>query len=70
MHHQTKGAAFRQGIGIALILALLTVIEYFVGIAPNPSAALLFLLALVKAALVVYFFMHISRVWSSNQGGH
>jgi amino acid transporter len=69
MHHQTKGAAFRQGIVVALILALLTVIEYYVALA-LPSAALLFLLALVKSALVVYFFMHISRVWSSNQGGH
>ncbi len=69
MHHQTKGAAFRQGIGIALILAVLTVVEYYVAVI-LPSATLLFLLALVKSALVVYFFMHISRVWSSNQGRH
>lgn len=69
MHHQTKGAAFRQGIIVALILAGLTVLEYYVGIA-FPSAALLFLLALIKAALVVYFFMHIYKVWSGTEGGH
>jgi hypothetical protein len=30
----------------------------------------LFALLLIKAALVVYFFMHISRLFTSEEGGH
>lgn len=66
--HRTKGAAFRLIFTIAVILAFFTVVEYYVGL-HLPSTVLLFLLALVKAWLVVYFYMHISRVWSS-EGGH
>lgn len=67
--HKTKSAAFRQIAGVAIGLAALTVVEYFVGI-NLPSTVLLFLLALIKAWLVVYFFMHISRLWTPEEGGH
>lgn len=68
--HQTKSAAIGRIMIVALALGLLTGIEYFVGAVPNPSTVLLFLLALIKAWLVVYFYMHISRLWSSAEGGH
>ena len=67
--HRTKSAAFRLIFTIAVILGALSVIEYYVGI-HLPSTVLLFLLALIKAWLVVHFYMHISRLWSSEEGGH
>lgn len=68
--HQTKRSAIGRIMIVAVGLALFTGIEFFVGIAESPSTVLLFLLALVKAWMVVYFYMHISRLWSSEEGGH
>jgi heme/copper-type cytochrome/quinol oxidase subunit 4 len=62
-----KSAAVRQGLVILGILAALTLIEYFVGVF-LPWGWLL-LLALIKAVVVVQYFMHVSRVFSS-EGGH
>jgi len=50
------------------ILAALTLIEYFVGVF-LPWGWLLLLLALIKAVVVLQYFMHVSRVFS-NEGGH
>ena len=53
---------------MAIVLAILTVIEYFVGLA-TPSAIILLLFGLIKGYAVVVYFMHVSRLWSP-QGGH
>jgi cytochrome c oxidase subunit IV len=58
----TKDAAFRLGWIIFIALAVLTLVEYVVGIW-NGSFVLLSLLALAKAGLIVYFFMHVYRLW-------
>jgi len=66
---EKKSAALRQGLLVFMALAVLTALEYFIGV--NTSmVALLFVLLLIKAALVVYFYMHISRLFSSEEGGH
>ena len=63
-HKKSKAAAYRTSITVALILALLTVIEYFAALA-YPTAALLMLIGLVKAYFVVNSYMHISRLWTA-----
>jgi len=63
-----KSAALMQGVFVFIALAVLTVIEYFVGVSTD-LVGLIFVLLLIKAALVVYFFMHISRLFSSEEGG-
>lgn len=65
-HKKTKGAAFRTSFIVALLLATFTIIEYFVALAYS-GAALLLLLGLVKAYLVVNFYMHISRLWTAEE---
>jgi cytochrome c oxidase subunit IV len=65
-HKKSKAAAYRTSITVALILALLTVIEYFAALA-YPTAALLLLLGLVKAYFVVNSYMHISRLWTAEE---
>lgn len=57
-----KAKAYRRGTITFLILLLLTAVEFYVGVAMN-STALLLIIALIKAALIVYFFMHIYRLW-------
>ena len=57
-----KAAAYRLGLITLGILAVLTIIEFIVAIYLN-SLVLLFIIALVKAAVIVQNFMHIARLW-------
>ena len=71
---QEKGkkrkAAYRLSTRVAIILAVITVVEFAISQIPGigQSAIIMFLIGLVKAYLVVNYFMHISRLWS--EGGH
>ena len=58
-----KSKALRRGLWTFLALMVLTIVEFFVAIALNGSTIPLFLIALVKAALIVWVFMHIYRLW-------
>ncbi|MCC6455097.1 MAG: cytochrome C oxidase subunit IV family protein [Caldilineaceae bacterium] len=62
-----RAAAYRLSVTVALVLAVLTVIEYFVGLY-FPSTVLLMLLALFKAVAVLNYFMHVSRLWRQEEG--
>lgn len=62
-----KTAIYRQGIIVAVILAILTLVEYYAAITPPlGSFAILMILALLKAILVVNYFMHIRSLWSED----
>lgn len=65
---KTKSSAYVTGALVALVLAVLTAIEYFLG-THYPSAVFLFLIAIIKSILVLYFFMHIYRLWRP-EGSH
>ena len=60
---EKKSAAVRRGIIVFIALMVLTIVEYFVSVGLDSNLVLLFLIALVKAALIVTYFMHISRLW-------
>ncbi|MEZ4831475.1 MAG: cytochrome C oxidase subunit IV family protein [Caldilineaceae bacterium] len=70
MTHQTQSKprkpVYRQGYVVALVLAVLTIVEYYAAL-HFPSAIILFLLAIFKAALVLNYFMHIRSVWSPEE---
>ncbi|MBK7217789.1 MAG: hypothetical protein IPH95_12210 [Candidatus Promineofilum sp.] len=57
-----KAAAYRLGLITLIILAVMTVAEYFVSIYTG-SLILLMIIALLKAAIIVNNFMHITRLW-------
>jgi len=57
-----KAEAYRRGLYVFIFLAVMTIVEYFVGISID-STLLLFVLALIKAAAVVQYFMNIARLW-------
>ncbi|MGC8855633.1 MAG: cytochrome c oxidase subunit 3 [Anaerolineae bacterium] len=61
MHTHDKLSALRQGVIIFIYLAILTALEYFVAVAMD-LVPLLVVIALVKAGLVLYFYMHIYRL--------
>jgi len=63
-----KTAIYREGIIVAITLAVLTIVEYYAAITPPfDSFAILMILALLKAILVVNYFMHIRSVWSEDE---
>ncbi len=65
----SRRSGYMTGLIVGLILAALTAVEYFIGIQPNPSAVFLFLISVLKSVFVVYFFMHVYRLWRT-EGSH
>lgn len=61
IHIQDKKSMLGQGILIFIYLAVLTGLEFFVAISFN-SVPLLVVVALVKAALVLYYYMHVYKL--------
>jgi cytochrome c oxidase subunit III len=58
-HTQDKSSTYRQGVLIFVYLAVLTAIEIFVAITFK-SVPILVVIAVIKVALVLYYYMHIS----------
>ncbi len=65
--NEKRSTAYRLSATVALILGVLTAVEYFAAIY-FPSTVVLFLLALFKGVAVVQYFMHVSRLWSTEEG--
>ncbi len=68
MEKSNKSSELKRGVIVFVALAILTVVEYLVGISQVP-VVLMWLIALVKAGLVIWFFMHVVRAFRS-EGGH
>ena len=63
-----KGQEFAQGVWVALALAIFTGVEFW--LANNGASTVsLAVIAIVKAAIIIQYFMHASRLWDS-EGGH
>ena len=61
MTHQSHSGSLRQGLIVFIILAFLTFVEFFIAIT-NQSLLLLSVAALIKAGLVLYYYMHIYKL--------
>lgn len=73
MQALSKMDSLKRGIVIFVLLAVLTGIEYFLGVLDNPSVYfLLWIIAVLKGGLVLWFFMHLPRVFNPDEGegGH
>lgn len=66
-HKQDKATMLNQGIFIFVYLGVLTLLEFFVAITFN-AIAVLILVAFVKAALVVYYYMHVYQLNADGEG--
>ncbi len=60
-HHTQHTGSLFQGVVIFVLLTFLTVVEYFIAIS-SQSLLLLILVALIKAGLVGYYYMHIYKL--------
>lgn len=69
MPHPDRKEALNQGVIIFVFLTVLTLLEFFIALT-IASVVLLAVIALVKAGLVVYYYMHIYRLNADDEGGH
>ena len=67
MAHTDKKTALNQGVIIFIFLAVLTALEFFIAVSMD-AVPLLVLVALVKAGLVVYYYMHIYKLNAEEEG--
>jgi hypothetical protein len=59
--------AYRQGALVLVGLAVLTVIEFLIASALAGSAALLFVIALIKAGVIIQYYMHLNHAWGGEE---
>jgi heme/copper-type cytochrome/quinol oxidase subunit 4 len=64
---RARRAAYRQGLLVLVGLAILTALEFLVASALGGSIVFLFVLALVKAGLILQYYMHVNRLWSEEE---
>jgi heme/copper-type cytochrome/quinol oxidase subunit 4 len=58
----------RRGLVVITILAVLTAIEFVVAVSVDTGRfGLLAVFALIKAWLILDYFMHISQLWKSDE---
>ncbi len=57
--------ALNLGLLVIIGLAVLTIIEFFVpiGLEKWPALPVLTFIALLKAALIIWYFMHVAQIW-------
>ena len=66
-HTNDKSSALTQGVVIFVYLTVLTVIEYLIAVTFK-AVSILVLVAVIKAALVMYYYMHIYKLNEDSEG--
>ena len=61
-----KAGIYRSGYIIAIILAVVTGVEFYLATHFN-NFAIMMLLGIVKAYFVINYFMHIKSLWSEEE---
>lgn len=55
------------GVAVFLLLAALTIGEFFIGSIAVDWSWPLWSIAILKAALIIYYFMHVTRVFGGSE---
>lgn len=63
MTEGNKGGAYRTGWWVFLALAAVTGFEFWLSSATQGTLIYLSITSLVKASLIVYYFMHVAQLW-------
>ncbi len=66
-HTQDKSSALGQGVVIFVYLTVLTLLEFFVAVTFQ-AVSILVVIAIIKAALVMYYYMHIYKLNENSDG--
>ena len=60
--------ALRTGWVVFLGLAVLTAVEFLVAVTVTTNLPAVLVMALMKAGLIIYYFMHLLRIWRVEDG--
>lgn len=63
----SRKAAYRRGILVFVGLAILTALEFWVASVAGGSPVFLFIIVLVKAGLIVQYYMHLGQLWGEEE---
>lgn len=66
-NNESRRAALNRGVWVALMLGILTFGEFLVGVIAPPWGMLLMVVAAFKAFFVITEYMHIGRLFSSDE---
>lgn len=69
MKFLTQASRKRIGWLVISALAVLTAVEFWLSSAIQPALPYLTVTAIVKAGLIIYYFMHLSQLWKQ-EGPH
>jgi cytochrome c oxidase subunit IV len=67
IQEEHKSAAYELGGTVLLGLLILTAAEYAFGVR-GFSVVALFIIVLVKGGMIMNYYMHVSRLWSEEEG--
>jgi cytochrome c oxidase subunit IV len=67
IQEEHKSAAYELGGTVLLGLLILTAAEYAFGVR-GFSVVALFIIVLVKGGMILNYYMHVSRLWSEEEG--
>jgi hypothetical protein len=62
-----RKAVYRQGFYVLIGLAVLTALEFAIAIFLVGSVVFLFVIALVKAGVILQYYMHMNRMWGEEE---
>lgn len=66
-----KAALLRQGIIVIVGLTILTGIEFWAAVTKVPGGmVVLWVLALAKALVILFAYMHLGKAFRADEGGH
>ena len=68
MNKSKQGGKMRLGLIVFVVLMIVEIVEYIIGVQLKSSTLLLLvLLAIPGAGLIVYYYMHITQLWRSEE---
>jgi TM2 domain-containing membrane protein YozV len=70
MDNTKKNEVLRMGLAVFILLAFMTAGEFLVGAYVEGWAAPLWLIALIKAFLIIRDYMHLPRLFAGDEEGH
>ena len=62
-----RRAAYRLGILVLVGLAVLTGLEFVIAGVTGGSTVFLFIIALIKAGIILQYYMHVRSVWAEEE---
>ena len=67
MEENGKNGAYQKGVFVFIILAVLTLGEFFLAVVGAPWWSIFFLIAILKAYFVVVNYMHLPRLFATEE---